>query len=270
MWKASFSAGPRNCNLSDNFALEDSMSLRLTVVVKPGHPHCNHVRPKKRSHKSASFTEARWRAYATAGAATALAAASTAEGHIHYFGLVNSKFKNSSGTLIRSFPLENGASVFFDRRVFGSPSSNVILFGITKAISAHPRQLNLYVSRLGSGENVSSGPFGGPSYGVLAEGGSFSHSYWRDPGRGFIGFEFNTGDGVQYGWARIKTTGANRNAFIVLDYAWGDPGDSIRTGQRHDADPQPQQAPASGSLALLALGGAGLVAWRRARSPSPA
>ena len=50
--------------------------------------------------------------------------------------------------------------------------------------------------------------------------------------------------------------GAPGNSFTVVDYAYGDAGDSVDTGQ----------VPEPGSLALLALGGAGLIAWRKRRS----
>jgi hypothetical protein len=89
---------------------------------------------------------------------------------------------------------------------------------------------------------------------------TFYYSQWRDRGPGFVGFAFNNGNGPQYGWARVKTSGANRNAFVLVDYAWGDPGDVIVTGQKQDRERS--NAPASGSIGFLALGAAGLLVWR--------
>jgi len=49
------------------------------------------------------------------------------------------------------------------------------------------------------------------------------------------------------------------------DYAWGDPGDQIRAGQTSSAGDQVEAIPDQGSLGLLALGGAGLMVWRKLR-----
>ncbi|PYK46170.1 MAG: hypothetical protein DME53_03345, partial [Verrucomicrobia bacterium] len=46
--------------------------------------------------KPASIPYSRWAAYATAGAASTLACASSAEAEIHYSGLVNHNFANGS------------------------------------------------------------------------------------------------------------------------------------------------------------------------------
>ncbi len=86
---------------------------------------------------------------------------------------------------------------------------------------------------------------------------------------------------MQYGWVRIKFAGCDDpggNKFIVKDYAWGDPGDQIKTGQTQLHEDETQVAPqaaksadaapladSQGSLGLLALGAVGLQAWRRSR-----
>ncbi len=84
---------------------------------------------------------------------------------------------------------------------------------------------------------------------------------FTERGVGHAGFEFDVGNGPQYGWARIRTVkGGSDNALLVVDYAWGDPGDKIRAGQTFS---RPQQGAAAASLGLLALGSAGLLAWRK-------
>ena len=84
----------------------------------------------------------------------------------------------------------------------------------------------------------------------------YGNDQWLDQGTGFIGFRFNAGSGLQYGWIRVTMDGSPDNTFTVVDYAWADPGDMVAAGQ----------VPEPGSLGLLALGGVGLVAWRKHRA----
>ncbi len=70
-----------------------------------------------------------------------------------------------------------------------------------------------------------------------------------------------------------------KNGFKVLDYAYGDPGEPVWAGQ-NASDQQPsdqvitrdtskgsesEAVPKGGSLAWLAVGAAGLLAWRKSR-----
>ena len=85
-------------------------------------------------------------------------------------------------------------------------------------------------------------------------------------GIGFIGFRFNNGAGVQYGWARIKMKGGGpAQHFILLDYAYADPGERLTAGQTSEGILSDEQAPDQGSLGGLALGAVGLLAWRKSR-----
>ena len=89
---------------------------------------------------------------------------------------------------------------------------------------------------------------------------------WTDPR--FVGFRFNTGNGTQYGWVRIHTKlDNNLHAHdLINDYAWGDVGDAIVTGQKHSLQPANANS-VPGSLGLLAFGAQGLDAWRTQRMP---
>ncbi len=76
-----------------------------------------------------------------------------------------------------------------------------------------------------------------------------------------MGFKFNTGAGEQYGWVRVRMNGFPTNSFAVVDYAYGDPGEVVRAGQRRSHSSSPDLE----SLGALALGATGLLAWRRRR-----
>jgi MYXO-CTERM domain-containing protein len=209
------------------------------------------------------MSRARWSAYATAGAATTLAALPAAEGHIHYSGPIDEVFRL---TKVGRFPLESGANLVFIRDATFFYNSN--FFGLSGAAVSSGFQASQpefgYVRRLHAGQNVSVGHFVRQGKYIRDYiGWGYSEGPWVEPGTGYIAFQFNNGNGTQYGWARIKTRGNYSNIFSVMDYAWGDPGDSIETGQR--TDDQSDNLPAEGSLGLLALGGGGLAAWRRRR-----
>jgi hypothetical protein len=94
---------------------------------------------------------------------------------------------------------------------------------------------------------------------------------------GFVGFRFNNGAGIQYGWVRVRIAvpphdGIGGWGFKVLDFAYADPGEPITAGEgiprgsEDDQDISDDQGPDEGSLGGLALGAVGLLAWRKSRS----
>src|SRR6266513_5948926 len=232
-----------------------------------------------RAIKSVSISETRWLAYATAGVASAFGLSSSAEAEIHYSGDVSIKL---TGNAQASLPLSNGASLEFRNIFGGSTFLQHFHFYVKGVISGSARGYfpsasgsRNWLSNLGPRENVSAGEFlpvtGNPGFGVL-------FTFWSDGAfspiggwpRGFVGFRFNTGNGTQYGWARIQTRNDNNNRIhdIIKDYAWGDVGDRIRTGQKSSSGDMVDAVTDSGSVGLLALGAAGLVAWRKRREPA--
>jgi hypothetical protein len=234
--------------------------------------------------KSVGIANSRWATYALAGAATSLAGLGTAEAEIHYSGPVNFQFK---GTLGHTFPLADGVVLdFFHNDLGGGRGiAHLAIAGADSLFAGDCPQITsnapFYLYRLGSQVKVSQERLGhscisfstSSSTSVRCFGGYIGFTYYpgdhfKEPGRGFIGFEFNTGAGPQYGWARVKTTGEGEYNFIVIDYAWGDPGDKIETGQKRSRANE-QAVTKSGSLGLLATGATGLKAWRQQKAVTP-
>jgi hypothetical protein len=231
------------------------------------------MKPLRRIN-SLPISETRWLAYATAGVASAFGLSSSAEAEIHYSGNV---FITLAGNARARLPLSNGASLYFKN----SHGTDTFLqwgtFLMKGVISGSARGEDygfnrIFLSNLHSGVNVSAGEFysvtGNPDHGVL-------FTFWSDgqfapngaPIRGFVGFRFNTGNGTQYGWARIQTKNINNHVHCIInDYAWGDVGDAILTGQTRSLQPANANS-VPGSLGLLALGAQGLDAWRTQRTP---
>ena len=221
---------------------------------------------RKQARRISSITNGRWTAYMAAAAASTFAGAGSAEAEIHYSGNVHVHLVGDDRATL---PLSNGAYLVFEN-FFGTTFIQTFTFVIKGAVSGSGRGVRYFpgsvrLSNLGARKNVSSGRFL-PVPGQANPGVLFTH--WSDgqfaiSANGFVGFRFNTGNGRQYGWVRIKTeTGGNYHVHdLIKDYAWGDVGDAIFTGQRHSLQPASANSVA-GSLGLLAFGAQGLDAWR--------
>jgi len=223
--------------------------------------------------KSPSIGKTRWAAYAAAGAATALGGSHSLEAAIHYSGLINAVVRGGENTVIRTFPLEGAYNLSFVHKngVYAG-------FRIYSHLSAYRAFIgfSFFVSKLSFGRNISAGPFVRTDlsyWGAMAYNGG-SRVQWNDRGVGFIGFSFKGSGGVpRYGWARVKMLGEDKDNFYKLvDYAYADPGEPIFAGQRssdeqaRDQGSPDEGASDEGSLGGLALGAAGLLAWRKSRS----
>lgn len=226
---------------------------------------------RSRSGKLAKITNARWAAYGLAGAATAIGA-TAAEAEIHYSGPINEQVAFGSKT----FALSNGADLWFEHSQTTTDYTkarfelqNAAVSNGWQADQPYPNQTvpenlkrNQFVATQGFGTGV----------GILAVSPSTQGYEFVRMGYAYVGFKFNTGAGTQYGWARLKMRGVNRgpkNAFYVVDYAWGDVGERIRAGQTSSSrENQAALAPAAGSLGHLALGKAGVQLWRSQRLAS--
>lgn len=219
--------------------------------------------------KSATVTNSRWAAYAAAGAATAVAGTHSAEADITYSGLINRHLDASAGEVSRAFfQLDQPGNSIYARHVRseyeGPIGGSAVFFAFPTVVSGAVAGIGVggsyYASKLAFGQIISTRPFIRAGFGGgLALYYGYPNSQWVEPGIGFAGFRFNGGTGVQYGWARISMDGAPENSFTLIDYAFGDVGDRITAGQTAVPD-------SGGSLGLMAIGCAGLLAWRARRS----
>jgi hypothetical protein len=241
------------------------------------------MKPKRtRSRKAAVIPNSRWLAYATAGAASTLACASSAEAEIHYSGRVNHDFALGSF----AGPLDPRITLHLNVGTGTQIGNSTNNFGAVFIRSATQHNFigtfvgtlawyaGVYALELEEGKSVPGQRFDiscrwssscscQVCYHLAYIGGS---GRFRDRGIGFIGFVFSHGGGgSQYGWARVKKSGPPDYRFRLMDYAWGDPGDPIKTGQTSSAGNMVDAVTESGSVGLLALGAAGLVVWRQRR-----
>ena len=219
---------------------------------------------RSRPKKSLTYSHSRWLAYAAAGAATSLGAAQSAEAEIHYSGVINHKFHYEGGP--GDFPIFHSASLHFKFYTYswafsigGAAVSDSWCAFVTQRYGGRE------VARLFEGAVISNCALFEDGYrGFLFN--SYGSGQFAKGGIGFIGFRFNNGAGRQYGWARLRSKGHYTADFMLVDYAWADPGESISAGQTSSARAiQADAIPDQGSLGLLALGGAALMAWRTRR-----
>jgi hypothetical protein len=238
------------------------------------------MKPKRtHSKKPAVIPNSRWLAYATAGAASAFSSANSAEATIHYSGKIGEFIAGRCDPKSDRFQLDQPGDSFLLRQSLVFDCSlgygGFAHFGVRGLAGAsfagfycpsYPQIKS--VSHLNRGQLISNRPFLAHNYGLLAgTTGRFCSGQFGNYGHGtvgFIGFKFNNGSGDQYGWVRVKFRDHLRidNDFWLMDYAYADPGEPIRAGQTSSNEMVPEE----GSLGGLALGAAGLLAWRKRRS----
>jgi hypothetical protein len=238
------------------------------------------MKTKTLHRKSASIAKGRWAAYATAGAASAFTCAHSAEATIHHSGPINRLFDecvetatyrlDRRGDFIRlrhsSLSCGGGYPGYAYFNVGGLVKASIAGFYSGCSFGS------ISASKLTRGQFISNRPFvpAPQNWAILGKEGLCGGGQFNGNGIGFIGFKFNNGSGDQYGWVRIQTREDSHHPFILRDYAYGDVGDRIRAGQTSSTEMVPEESndtvPQEGSLGALALGAAGLLAWRKRRS----
>ena len=228
---------------------------------------------KSRRSRIKSLEQERWAAYAAAALASGFtfSAAESVDASIHYSGPVNQKIGGRDHATFQLDPAGGSFVVSHFNFVYGSSSvpnggaAWLYVYGAESAavngISGACHAGAACVSKLVRRDAISALPFV-PAGGTLAwEYDGFPkelYGQFLDRGYGLIGFKFNTGAGDQYGWVRVRMLGGHKHMVQVVDYAYGDPGDTVLAGQTSGSSAFGLQ-----SLGGLALGAAGLLAWQR-------
>ena len=221
---------------------------------------------------SASISNSRWLAYTTAGVASAFAAANSAEATIHYSGPIHRNFKGCQAANFRLdqpadfIRLKHSSFLLCDSTFNGNAFFNVAGISGASIAGFYNECGHVSASNLKRGQLISSRPFVPAqtfrSASLAGKNDVFCPGQFLG-GIGFIGFKFNNGSGAQYGWVRIQVkrgVGYPKYNFQLLDYAYGDVGDTIGAGQKSGHD-----KPELESLGGLALGALGLLTWRKSR-----
>ncbi len=217
-----------------------------------------------------------WRLYAAAGAA-ALAFTTGADASIIYSGPQDLQFRVPAGGTLKIGSEQ--VAVSGRHSAFVTTSGSNVNLGSLKMRFPNGYAIGVLgrdILKLNSGAAINTGHLTG-AYGLLRGGLlrkasvipsmnlRFSSNDFGTGQTGFIGLKFDAGvNGGGWGWIRVEPeAGADGvpDALEVVDWAYNDAGGGITAGQTVGPS-----VPEPSALGLLALGSAGVLAWRRRRN----
>lgn len=180
-----------------------------------------------------------------------LAAGAPAEATVQYFAVDPSSLTVQDGSF--SF-LDAGSGNHFQIYHFHSGIygyANISSYSGASNIAVTPYTSNAAFLKFGEGIGTKGSPLQFSGYAYL--GGNYwasQNGNWPGAGKGYLGLQFTESDGSHYGWAKLEMPADNEDQAET----------PILAGA---GDPNP--VPLPGSVALLASGAAGLLAYRRMR-----
>jgi hypothetical protein len=193
---------------------------------------------------------------AVAAAAAVGGATQTTDAAIVYSGTMNFAVPATTfGAYVRldTFATAGSSSGGPEVNLWGSTSANAWMYPTGTTVNRLVGTSSTVVARVPTGQMIDAGS----TYLTSATGGSGfgTNANWGLGTTGYLGYKFEISPGqVRYGWARVQvnTTGGGV-PMTLIDMAYETSGAGIPAGA----------VPAPGSVALLALGAAGLAGRRR-------
>ena len=202
-------------------------------------------------------------------AGSALAMATNANASIIYSGIQNVTASRPAGnnfTDAAAFTIGGAAAKVFAYNANGSRRSTASAY--VKVAGGNFLESNAFafnVKRLASGATISTGQIFGNGHNLRRKNNYSFTGQFFNPATGFAGVKFLQGVDTHYGWIRLQVNIGPANAVTTtaIDWAYNDvAGQSITAGE---GVPSAAPEPSTTSMALLAAGSAGVLAWRKRR-----